>query len=132
MTWPMPNWPKVLLIDDSPASAEILMRDLRVDEINVITARTLDEGFELALKILPSLILVDYKFDGDTGLDFAQRLRNASQLERIPRILITERPVDQALRIRALQEGYMACLQKPQFDRSWADLIRSFMEKKQL
>lgn len=130
MSWPMSSWPKLLLIDDSPVTAEIIIRDLVKDQINVITATTLDEGLELATKIVPDLIVVDYKFNGETGLDFAKRLHADARLESIPRVLMTERPIDREFRIKALQEGYMACVQKPTFDRSWADLFRSFMRNK--
>lgn len=126
----MTRWPKVLLIDDSPASAEIIVRDLMKDEILVIIARTLDEGLKLALEVSPDLIVVDYKFNGETGIDFGKRLANASKLDGIPRILMTEHPIDRAFRVRSLQEGYMACIQKPSFDRRWADMFRSFMDKK--
>lgn len=128
MPWPLAKWPKVLLIDDEPHTAEIIIRDLIKDEINVITARTLDQGFVLALKMHPDLIAVDYKFNGETGLDFARRLREEPRLADIPRILITEREVDLTLHVRATAEGYMTCVKKPAFDRSWAQLFRSFMK----
>lgn len=127
MPWPMPNWPKVLLIDDRPHTAELIMRDLWKDQINVITARTLDEGFDLALKVHPDLIAVDYKFNGDTGIDFARRLREHPLLAGVPRILITESVVDDELRARAASEGYADCVQKPAFDRAWAKMFRAFM-----
>ena len=127
MPWPMPDWPKVLLIDNEPNTAYIILRDLHADKINVLMEETLEAGFARALKVKPDLIVVDYKFNGDDGITFAKKLREEPRLASIPRILITERELDHALHMRALAEGYMGCIQKPKFDRSWAQLFRSFM-----
>lgn len=129
MPWPLPSWPKILFIDDAPATLELITRDLYKDEIQPVVARSLEEGLAIALRILPDLIVVDYKFNGETGIEFGKRLKAEPKLADIPRILMTEREIEPELRKRALAEGYIACVNKPIFDASWMTLVRSFVKR---
>lgn len=79
---------KILFIDDDPAirtSFKVALQNI----CEVIEAATGEEGITLAIKHVPSLILVDIMLPGLSGYDVALKLRQFDHLKDTPIIAIS-------------------------------------------
>lgn len=85
----MENKRSVLVIDDSPTVRRLVELVLSQEECEVYTARDGDEGLDIARKIIPSIILVDFIMPRMNGYKLCKIIRSDSLLKDIPLILIT-------------------------------------------
>lgn len=76
-----PQKVKVIIIDDDPASVEVLAMRLKDYEWATVvgTAPTVEEGKVLIDKLLPDIIFLDIEFNGESGLEIAEMLRTRMQ-----------------------------------------------------
>ena|SRR3989338_3295540 len=79
----------ILVIDDEPDVRRVLEIRLSAKGYKVFTAETGSEGFSLALKLIPNLILLDYKLPDQTGDEVCKKIKANESLKHIPVILIT-------------------------------------------
>ena len=102
----------ILLVDDTPASLKLLADMLRNEGY---TIRASTDG-ALALKSieakLPSLILLDVKMPGMTGLEVCQRLKADEKTRSIPVIFISSLR-DESDKIKGFQAGGVDYIGKP-------------------
>ena len=80
---------KVLVIDDSPTVRRLAELVLTQSGYEVFTAPDGDEGLELAKKIKPSIILVDFIMPRMNGYKLCKIIRSDPSLKDIPLMLIT-------------------------------------------
>jgi DNA-binding NarL/FixJ family response regulator len=115
--------PRVLLVDDDPAFAELIKSVLARDGIELL-AQAFDgaEGVELAVRLEPDLVLMDIRMPGVDGLEATRRI-----VEAIPRarVLVVSSSKDREDMARARQAGAIGYLPK---DRLTAEL-RDWIER---
>jgi two-component system OmpR family response regulator len=66
---------RVLVVDDEPALAELLLRTLRVAGFDVRSAGSLAEALAVAGELAPELAIVDVMLPDGSGFDLAHLLR---------------------------------------------------------
>ena len=81
--------PKVLAVDDDRRVTQALAIRLRRLGVEVLTANNGLEGYYLALKERPDVIISDYFMPGSGGDYFIHRLRNAPTTRSVPIIVLT-------------------------------------------
>lgn len=84
----MPQLPKILAIDDTPANLMTLGAALE-DEFDLQFATSGPDGIALALQSLPDLILLDVMMPAVDGFETFRRLANLPSLKHIPVIFVT-------------------------------------------
>ena len=77
----------VLVVDDESAIRRLLMRLLRMEGVEVLTADSVTAAERLMLFNKVDLIICDYQMPGENGLQFLHRLK--SSYPRMVRVLIT-------------------------------------------
>jgi len=81
---------KILIVDDDDDFTEAIKRLLESKSYEVLSASNGNDGFDLAKRENPDLILLDVMMDTDTeGFDVARRLHKDSATSSIPVILVT-------------------------------------------
>jgi len=81
---------KILMIDDDDELVESIKTLLESRGYSFISASSGDEGFEMAKKEQPSLIILDVMMMHDSdGLDGASKLKNEKLTTDIPVIMLT-------------------------------------------
>lgn len=81
---------KILMIDDDDELVESIQMILESRGYSFISASSSEEGFEMAKKEQPSLIILDVMMVNDSdGLSGAARLKNEKLTEDIPVIMLT-------------------------------------------
>ncbi len=84
----------ILIVDDSPTVRRLVELVLSREGYDVYTAPDGDEGLEIARKVLPSIILVDFVMPRMNGYKLCKLIRSDRKLKDIPLILITSKGED--------------------------------------
>lgn len=109
-------FPKVLVVDDEPAIAEIIREFLNEDGYRLLEASNGFQAVKLAVEERPVVILLDMRLPGMNGYEIVGRLKQDMRTKDIPLIIMSAYDVDQErLKQGELQSVY-PMLPKP-FDR---------------
>jgi signal transduction histidine kinase len=103
--------PLVLVVEDNPQMNLFIVEALS-GEYRVATAFNGQEGLDLAMQLLPDLILSDMMMPRMNGDKLLREVRNRHQLNGIPFVVLTAK-ADDALRVKLLQGGAQDYLMKP-------------------
>ena len=98
-----------LVIDDDPATIELMGRWLERGGYRVVSATNADHGLALAREIAPNIVLLDALMPGCTGYDILPHLTALPELRETPILLVT---VDDD-RPRGLAAGASDYVRKP-------------------
>ena len=101
--------PHVLVVDDDRRLRDLLSRFLGENGYRVTTAASAAEARAKAESILFDAMVLDVMMPGETGFDYARRVRETS---RVPILMLTAR-ADAADRITGLEIGADDYLPKP-------------------
>ncbi len=104
--------PRVLVVDDDTFYLAVITRMLAGEGFEVVTTPDPLEGLNLAVRLRPAAIMVDFEMPEMSGLDFIARARTAPRLVHTPIIMLTghaEREVVQ----KAIAAGVSGYLIKP-------------------
>ncbi len=104
---------QVLYIEDNPASYRLLEMVLsRFKGIELIGARTAEQGIELAKKNQPDVIILDISLPGMSGVEALYKLREIDETKNIPAIALTAATTEENI-AQGLKAGFMQYLTKP-------------------
>lgn len=81
--------PRILVIDDDPAIAELVSVNLEMAGYDVSQAGDGIKGQALAVQLLPDLIMLDLMLPKVDGLTVCQRLRRDKRTSDIPILMLT-------------------------------------------
>jgi two-component system, cell cycle response regulator DivK len=103
---------RILLVDDYPDALEMWGLYLRSLGYDVSTADDGLTAMEMALAVVPDVIVMDLELPGITGFEAARRLRQHARTARVPLIAATgyshSKQLDQAR-----QAGFDSVIVKP-------------------
>jgi CheY-like chemotaxis protein len=109
----LPEAPLILVVDDSPATVEVMLGYFKNSDYRVTVASTGEEAVALTRSCLPSLILMDIQMPGIDGLVAIRRIRRLpGPASRVPIIALTALAM-QGDRERCLAAGADEYLSKP-------------------
>ncbi len=105
------NFGRILVVDDEPFARTVVRRMLEVDGWDVSEARSTEEARALlAAEPEPVALLLDVLLDGESGLEYLERLREDGVL--VPVIVMTAME-DVETAVRAMKAGAYDFLVKP-------------------
>ena len=102
--------PRVLVVEDDDAIAQVLMRSLRMEGYEVRVAEDGPAGLSHARGFLPDLVVLDLGLPGMDGLEVARELRRQS--DDVPILVLTARDAVES-RVEGLDAGADDYLVKP-------------------
>ncbi|HAF95005.1 MAG: hypothetical protein A2X34_00630 [Elusimicrobia bacterium GWC2_51_8] len=88
---------KLLIIDDNNMIRALLMSDFE-DEYEVSEACSGAEGIDMAIKILPDIILLDVNMPDMTGIQVLRQLAGGTDTCKIPVIILTASEYNSAVK----------------------------------
>ena len=102
----------VVIVEDDPASADVLQRRLQANGMTVAVGRDGAEGLALVKKVIPDLVLLDVMLPDTDGYDVCLRLKSDGNTSHIPVIFLSARGevVD---KVRGLSCGAADYVTKP-------------------
>jgi signal transduction histidine kinase/ActR/RegA family two-component response regulator len=112
----------ILVIDDDAAVRDLMSRFLSKLDLNVVAARSGEEGLRLAAQLHPAIITLDVVMPGRDGWSVLNQLKADPELSEIPVIMVTI--VDnEAMGINLGASNYLV---KPVHRERLADLIGKY------
>ena len=103
---------RILLVEDDPALAELLVYNLEREDYGVERTGDGEEALLLARESPPDLILLDWMIEGISGIELCRRLRRLPDTANVPIIMMTARSEEED-RIRGLETGADDYVTKP-------------------
>ena len=102
----------VVVVEDDPASADVLQRRLQANGMTVAVGRDGGEGLALVKQIVPDLVLLDVMLPDTDGYDVCLRIKSDGATAHIPVIFLSARGevVD---KVRGLSCGAADYVTKP-------------------
>ncbi len=105
---------KVLLIEDEKEVSELYKLKLTLDDYEVLTATSGQEGLDLAFEQAPELIFLDIKMPEMDGFEVLKRLRENAKTKDVPVVILSNFD-EQELIEKGLTLGANEYLIKSQF-----------------
>jgi two-component system phosphate regulon response regulator PhoB len=104
--------PKLLLVEDDPALAELVAFRFQSEGYSVRTTGDGDEALVLASEDTPDLVILDWMLEGASGIEVCRRLRRDKATAHVPIVMLTARGSEDD-RIRGLETGADDYVTKP-------------------
>lgn len=116
----------VLIIEDNQLNLELVTDLLETSNFIVYSARNAEEGFQLAEKISPDLVLMDLSLPGMDGLTATKLLKANPATSHLTVIALTAHAMkeDQGIALAAGCDGYLT---KPIDTRSFVASVTGFI-----
>ncbi|HUG06569.1 MAG TPA: HD domain-containing phosphohydrolase [Candidatus Limnocylindria bacterium] len=102
----------IVVIEDDPASADVLQRRLQANGMKVAVGKDGGEGLALVREVLPDLVLLDVMLPDTDGYDVCVRIKSDGSIAHIPVVFLSARgeAVD---KVRGLSCGAADYVTKP-------------------
>ncbi len=117
---------KILMIEDNPINAELVIDLLELEGYEIIHADNAEKGIELAHTENPMLILMDVGLPGMDGLEATGILKNDAKTKDIPIVVLTSHAMkgDSERAIEAGGDGYIT---KPIDTREFPNQVAKYL-----
>ncbi len=106
------NAPRLLLVEDDPALAELLEFRFRQQGYVVTVTPDGDEALLLAAEQVPDLVVLDWMVEGTSGIEVCRRLRKGKATAHVPIVMLTARGAEDD-KVRGLETGADDYVTKP-------------------
>lgn len=88
---------KILVAEDDPALSHLLTYRFKLAGFSVTTAANGLDAWHFSQSVHSDVVVTDHQMPGLTGVQLCERLRNTSEYEETPIILITGKSFELAL-----------------------------------
>jgi two-component system, OmpR family, phosphate regulon response regulator PhoB len=102
----------ILVVEDESAIQELIGFNLEQAGQRYLRADTAEQALEMIQGELPDLILLDWMLPGQSGIEFARRLRGDARTKKLPIIMLTARAEEED-KLRGLETGADDYITKP-------------------
>ena len=125
----MRTLPRILIVEDEPAIAELIAVNLKHNGFQPIWAIDAETAQRELNEILPDVILLDWMLPGESGLTLARRWRASARTKAVPILMLTARG-DEADRVAGLDAGADDYIVKPFSPRELLARIRAVLRRR--
>jgi two-component system phosphate regulon response regulator PhoB len=125
----MKKLPRVLVVEDEPAIAELVAVNLRHNGFQPIWAADGDMAQRELDAVLPDVILLDWMLPGQSGLQLAKKWRASARTKAIPILMITARG-DEPDKVAGLDAGADDYITKPFSTQELLARIRAVLRRR--
>jgi len=119
----------VLVVEDEPAIQELIALNLRQAGHRTLRALSAEEARNLIRDSLPDLILLDWMLPGQSGIDFARKLKTDAATKAIPIIMLTARGEEED-KVQGLETGADDYITKPFSTRELTARIKAVLRRR--
>ncbi|MDE2403532.1 MAG: phosphate regulon transcriptional regulator PhoB [Sphingomonadales bacterium] len=120
--------PRLLLVEDDPALAELLEFRFRAEGYQVTVTADGDDALMLAAEEAPDLVVLDWMIEGTSGIEVCRRLRRDKATAHVPIVMLTARGAEDDM-VRGLETGADDYLTKPFSPRELLARVAAIMRR---
>ncbi len=102
----------ILVVEDEPAIQELVALNLEQAGHRVMRADSAEQAQASIQAELPDVVLLDWMLPGQSGIEFARRLRGEARTRALPIIMLTARGEEED-KLRGLETGADDYITKP-------------------
>jgi two-component system, OmpR family, phosphate regulon response regulator PhoB len=121
--------PRILVVEDEPAIAELVAINLRHAGYEVALAADAESATRQVQQALPDLVLLDWMLPGQSGLVLARAWRSDERTRQLPIIMLTAR-AEEADKLAGLDGGADDYLTKPFSPRELLARMRAVLRRR--
>ena len=125
----MRKLPRILVVEDEPAIAELIAVNLRHNGFAPTVVFDGDAAQREVDAVLPDVILLDWMLPGDSGIVLAKRWRAHDRLKTVPIILLTARS-EESDKVQGLDSGADDYITKPFSTQELLARIRAVLRRR--
>lgn len=125
----MKHMPRVLIVEDEPAIAELISVNLRHNGFSPIWAEDGEAAQRELDAVLPDVILLDWMLPGQSGLMLARKWRQDPRVKPVPILMLTARG-DESDKVAGLDAGADDYITKPFSTQEMMARIRSVLRRR--
>ena len=125
----MRSLPRILIVEDEPAIAELIAVNLRHNGFQPIWAMDGVTAQKELDDVLPDVILLDWMLPKESGLSLAKKWRNDKRSQTIPILMLTARG-DEVDRVAGLDAGADDYIVKPFSTKELLARIRAVLRRR--
>lgn len=125
----LPDGTEVLVIEDDPLSAELIVELLRMAGLSVRLERSGEAGLEAALAHAPTVVLMDLGLPGIDGFETMRLLRADARTAHIVIVAVTAQAMSGDAD-RAIAAGFDEYLTKPISTRSLLPRLQAALARR--
>ena len=125
----MKNLPRVLIVEDEPAIAELIAVNLRHNGFSPIWAEDGNSAQRELDAVLPDVILLDWMLPGQSGLTLARKWRSDARSKAVPILMLTARG-DEPDKVAGLDAGADDYITKPFSTQELLARIRAVLRRR--
>ena len=125
----MKHLPRVLIVEDEPAIAELIAVNLRHGGFDPVTAQDSVTAQRELDAVLPDAILLDWMLPGQSGLSLARHWRKQPRTKGIPILMLTARG-DEPDKVAGLDAGADDYITKPFSTQELLARIRAVLRRR--
>ena len=119
----------ILVVEDEPAIQELIAYNLRQAGHEPLRADTAERALELVRDALPDLVLLDWMLPGQSGIEFARRMKADRRTREVPIIMLTARAEEQD-KLIGLETGADDYITKPFSPRELNARIKAVLRRR--
>ncbi|MBM3346474.1 MAG: phosphate regulon transcriptional regulatory protein PhoB [Betaproteobacteria bacterium] len=119
----------ILVVEDEPAIQELIAINLEHAGHTVLRALDAEQAARMVREVLPDVILLDWMLPGQSGLEFARRLRDDERTRTVPIIMLTARGAELD-RVAGLESGADDYITKPFSPRELVARIKAVLRRR--
>jgi len=119
----------ILVVEDEPAIQELIAYNLKQAGHQPLRADNAEQAMNLVQNALPDLVLLDWMLPGQSGIDFARRLRSDKRTRTVPIIMLTAR-TDEQDKLTGLDTGADDYITKPFSPRELNARIKAVLRRR--
>ena len=119
----------ILVVEDEPAIQELIAYNLKQAGHQPLRADNAEQAMNLVQSALPDLVLLDWMLPGQSGIDFARRLRTDKRTRTVPIIMLTARS-DEQEKLTGLDAGADDYITKPFSPRELNARIKAVLRRR--
>jgi two-component system phosphate regulon response regulator PhoB len=121
--------PRILIVEDEPAIAELIAVNLRHNGMSPVWAEDGDSAQREIDAVLPDAILLDWMLPGQSGLQLARRWRADARTKAVPILMLTARG-DEPDKVSGLDAGADDYITKPFSTQELLARIRAVLRRR--
>jgi two-component system, OmpR family, phosphate regulon response regulator PhoB len=125
----MKNQPRILLVEDEPAIAELVLVNLRHNGFDPVWAQDGVAAQRELDAVLPDAILLDWMLPGQSGLALARKWRADGRTKSVPILMLTARG-DEPDKVAGLDAGADDYITKPFSTQELLARIRAVLRRR--
>ncbi|MEO7160126.1 MAG: phosphate regulon transcriptional regulator PhoB [Polaromonas sp.] len=125
----MKHLPRVLIVEDEPAIAELIQVNLKHSGFSPVVAYDSVEAQRELDAMLPDVILLDWMLPGQSGLSLARHWRKQPRTKSIPILMLTARG-DEPDKVAGLDAGADDYITKPFSTQELLARIRAVLRRR--